>query len=225
MSRAISPPAMTRAVAVVALAAWVTTGCAYRWHTAPGPGVAHWAASIDPSPPSDPIPSIDPSVAAQVRLIPGLPQRVCEVVGLLQVDARPGMGEQALAELRARAAALGADAVVHVQLHGEDSIGSHSISGDPEWEAMLDGGEAPTADVMQLTGEAVRYRDAIGGRDYRVIAHIGVSDRLGREAEAFQRLAARARAIRADLVIEVQITRGADTRPFELHGTAIRFLR
>jgi uncharacterized protein YbjQ (UPF0145 family) len=201
------------------------SSCAYRWEMAPGPGVAHWATTIDPTPQTAPVPSVDPAAAARVTLIPGMPERVCEVVGLLQVDAQPGMGEEALAELRARAAALGADAVVHVRLHGEESIGAHSISGDPEWEAMLDGGDAPAPGVMQLTGEAVRYRDSIRGRDYHVIARIGVTDRSGREAEAFQRLAARARALRADLVIEVEVTPAVATRPFELHGTAIRFVQ
>lgn len=217
---------MTRAGVGFLLALAGSPGCAYRWEMAAGPGVGHLRASADPGPLPDPVPVVDPAIAARVQLFPGMPQRVCEVVGLLHVDARPGHGELALAELRARAAVLGADAVVHVRLHGEDSVGAHSVSGDPEWEAMLDGGDARRADLMQLTGEAVRYRDGmILGRDYHVIARIGVSDRLGREAEAFQRLAARARALRADLVIEVEVTRAADARPFQLYGTAIRFIR
>ncbi len=218
-------PRSSAPLALALLVALSSTGCAYRWETAAGPGVGHWPVSMDPGPQRDPVPDVDPAVAAQVQLIPGMPERVCEVVGLLQVDARPGMGDQALAELRARAAALGADAVVHVRLRGEDSVGDHSVSGDPAWEAMLDGDESRREGVMQLSGEAVRYRDPIRGRGYHVIGRIGVTDRLGRETEAFRRLAARARAIRADLVIEVEVTPARNTRPFEVHGTAIRFFR
>jgi uncharacterized protein YbjQ (UPF0145 family) len=203
----------------------LASGCASQWAMAAGPGSLHWAASIDAAPAPAPSPVVDPALAARVQLVPGMPERICEVIGFLEGDAPRGSGDAALAELRARAAALGADAVVHVRLHEEDSVGAHSVSGDPAWEAMLDGDERAGASVMHLTGEAVRYRDAIRGRDYHVIARIRVSDRLGRETEAFQRLAARARALRADLVIDVEVTRAAPTRPFELHGTAIRFLR
>lgn len=171
-----------------------------------------------------PVPYADPSSMQRVRLIAGMPAQTCEVIGLVQADARPGEGNAALMELRARAAALGADAVVHVRLHIEDSPGSQSVSGDPDWEAFLDDTSGTWEHAVHITGEAVRYRQLVEGRQYTVVARIGVTDRAGHEHEALERLASRARSMHADLVIDIEVTNHGDDTPFEVHGTAIRFL-
>ncbi len=173
-----------------------------------------------------PVPYADPAAIAHVQLIAGMPAATCEVVGLVEADARPGEGNAALQEIRARAAALGADAVVHVRLHVEDSPGSQSVSGDPEWEQFIDGTQGTWEQAVHVTGEAVRYRALVDvdGRPYQVVARIGVTDRAGHEHEALERLASRARAMRADLVIDIEVTNHGDDTPFEVHGTAIRFL-
>lgn len=209
-----------RAVHVVLVLA-LAPGCA---HLAPVPGVSH-APLVAPQAlvPTAPLPTLDAEALAHVRLIAGPAPGTCEVIGLVEADARPGEGELALSELRARAAALGADAVVHVRMHVEDSLGSESVSGDPEWEAFLDA-TAPVDRAVHVTGEAVRFHESMADRQYTVLARIGVMDRVGREREALARLAARARAMHADLVVDVEVTHHAADEPFEVHGTAIRFV-
>ncbi|MFO0682716.1 MAG: hypothetical protein U0234_11720 [Sandaracinus sp.] len=172
-----------------------------------------------------PVPYAAPDAIEHVQLIAGMPPATCEVIGLVTAIARPGEGDAALDELRARAAALGADAVVHVRLHVESSPGDESVSGDPEWEAMLDEAAGTWEQGVRVTGEAVRYREPIvEGRRYLVVGRIGVTDRVGHEHEALERLASRARSMRADLVIDIEVTSHGPDSPFEVHGTAIRFI-
>lgn len=187
------------------------------------PGSTHPTPAPRPVAQRDPAPAVDPAALAHVALIAGMPPTTCEVIGLVHADARPGDGNAALTELRARAAAMGADAVVHVRLHIEDSPGAMSVSGDPEWEALLDGTGGTWEHAVHVTGEAVRYRP-VEGRRYTVVARIGVTDRAGHEHEALERLASRARAMHADLVVDIEVTNHGDDTPFEVHGTAIRFV-
>lgn len=198
-------------------------GCA---HAAAVPGVT---VAPYPAPQSqayvEPVPYAAPDAIEHVQLIAGMPAATCEVIGLVSALAPPGGGDAALAELRARAAALGADAVVHVRLHVEGSPGDESVSGDPAWEAMLDDAAGPWQDGVRVSGEAVRFREPIvEGRRYLVVGRIGVTDRAGHEHEALERLASRARSMRADLVIDIEVTSQGADRPFEVHGTAIRFI-
>lgn len=172
----------------------------------------------------EPLPVVSVAARDHVQLIAGMPSRTCEVIGIVGVDARPGDGEAALEELRTRAAAMGADAVVHVRAHVEDAAGASSVSGDPEWEAVLDEAAGTYESTLHVSGEAVRYRDVVDGRHYQVVGHVNVMDRPGHEHEALERLAARARMMHADLVIDIEVTHTGGDAPFEVHGTAIRFL-
>jgi uncharacterized protein YbjQ (UPF0145 family) len=172
----------------------------------------------------EPMPMVSVAARDHVQLIAGMPSRTCEVIGIVGVDARPGDGDAALDELRARAAAMGADAVVHVRAHVEDAAGASSVSGDPEWEAVLDEAAGTYEASVHVSGEAVRYRDVVDGRHYQVVGHVDVMDRPGHEHEALERLAARARMMHADLVIDIQVMHTGGDAPFEVHGTAIRFL-
>jgi uncharacterized protein YbjQ (UPF0145 family) len=208
--------------ALALAAAWMLGGC-YRIAEVPGhtypPYPAPQTGTVQ-----RPVPQVDSSAMARVRLIAGMPPETCEVLGLVEADARPGDGNQALTELRARAAAMGADAVVHVRLHVEDSPGAESVSGDPEWEAFLDDSSGTWERAVHITGEAVRYRELVEGRRYTVVARIGVTDRAGHEHEALERLASRARSMHADLVVDIEVTNHGADAPFEVHGTAIRFV-
>lgn len=217
MTIARTPIWMTLALSVFAL-----SGC-YRWQEVPGHTYPPYAEP-QTTQIARPVPYVDPLALARVQLIAGMPAQTCEVLGLVQADARPGEGDAALNELRARAAAMGADAVVHVRLHVEDSPGSQSLSGDPDWEAFLDGSSGTWETAVHITGEAVRYHELVDGRRYTVVARIGVTDRVGHEHEALERLASRARGLHADLVIDIEVTNHGDASPFEVHGTAIRFL-
>ena len=217
---AIRPTGLT-ATTLLAGTAMCLVGC-YRLAEVPGhtypPYPARYTA-VDDAPPY-----ADPAAIEHVQLIAGMPSETCEVLGLVQAEASSGDGNAALAELRARGAALGADAVVHVRLHIDDSLGSESISGDPEWEELLAGPSGTSERAVHVTGEAVRYRQLVDGRPYRVVARVGVTDRVGREHEALERLASRARAMRADLVIDIEVTNNGGDAPFEVRGTAIRFI-
>lgn len=211
-----------RALPIAIALMLAATGCV-RLAEVPGVTVAPYPTPHVSS--GSPIPYAPPDAVSRVRLIAGMPSETCEVVGLVEVDARPGEGNAALAELRARAAAMGADAVVHVRLHVESSPGAQSVSGDPEWEAFLDDTSGTWESAVHVTGEAVRFRPSlVDGRRYTVVGRIGVTDRVGHEHEALERLASRARAMHADLVIDVEVTSRGDDAPFEVSGTAIRFV-
>jgi uncharacterized protein YbjQ (UPF0145 family) len=202
--------------------ALVGGGCA-RVVEVPGVTFAPYPAPQQ-GPVSHPVPYASPEAIAHVRLIAGMPPETCEVLGLVHADARPGDGDAALAELRARAAAMGADAVVHVRIDVEDAPGASSVSGDPDWEQFIDDTSGAWEAAVHVSGEAVRYREMVEGRRYTVVARIGVTDRVGHEHEALERLASRARALHADLVVDIEVTNHGEEEPFEVHGTAIRFV-
>ena len=155
----------------------------------------------------EPLPT-DPRIvamAASVRIFQneGL---TCSAEALGPVDVHNTMKtstERALDELRLRAAALGAEAVVNTEFeHGE-------------------GGDA----VTHLSGMAVRCRDLLKGRAYDVIGEVKVQGPMGKEEAAFQRLRAKAIEMHASLVLNVKFEHGerSDGELPTLTGTAIRF--
>lgn len=124
-----------------------------------------------------------------------------EVLGLVDVHEDVGTTEQALNELKLRAAELGAEAVLGVDFeHGDGHDATH------------------------LSGMAVRCRDLIRGRAYDVVASVEVPGAMGGEEEAFRRLKVRARELRADVLIDVAFDHGEAGRgPTTLRAKAIRF--
>ena len=124
-----------------------------------------------------------------------------EVLGLVDVHEDVGTTEQALGELKMRAAELGAEAVVGVDFeHGDGHEATH------------------------LSGMAVRCRDLIRGRTYEVVGSIEVPGAMGGEEEAFRKIKERGRELRADLLIDVAFDHGEAGRgPTKLRATAIRF--
>ncbi len=124
-----------------------------------------------------------------------------EVLGLVDVHEEMESTEQALGELRMRAAELGAEAVIGVDFeHGEGHEATH------------------------LSGMAVRCRDLIRGRTYDVIADVEVPGTMGEEEEAFVRLKERGRELRADLLVDVAFDHGEAGRgPTKLRAKAVRF--
>lgn len=124
-----------------------------------------------------------------------------EVLGLVDVHEDMSSSEQALSELKLRAAELGAEAVIGVDFeHGDGHDATH------------------------LSGMAVRCRDLLKGRSYDVIATIEVPGAMGDEASAFARLKERGRELRADLLVDVVFDHGEHGRgPTRLKARAIRF--
>jgi uncharacterized protein YbjQ (UPF0145 family) len=127
-----------------------------------------------------------------------------EVLGLVDVHERVESVDRALEVLRRKAAKVGAEAVIGVEFH----------HGEP--------GEEPT----HLSGMAVRCNDLIKGRQYDVLGRIEVPGKMGDEDGAEHELLARARAMRADLVIDMGFEHGeGGEQPTRVWGTAIRFVR
>jgi uncharacterized protein YbjQ (UPF0145 family) len=126
-----------------------------------------------------------------------------EALGPVDVHKKMENTHKALEALKLRAAALGADAVTGVDFeHGE-------------------GGSAPT----HLSGMAVRCKDLVHGRTYDVMGEITVKGAMGKEEAAFSELRAKARAMKADLILGVKFDHGegGEGEGTTLTGTAIRF--
>jgi uncharacterized protein YbjQ (UPF0145 family) len=125
-----------------------------------------------------------------------------EVLGLVDIHEPVESVDRALEVLRRKAAKVGAQAVIGVEFH----------HGEP--------GEEPT----HLSGMAVRCNDLIKGRSYDVLGRIEVPGKMGDEDGAERELMARARAMRADLVINMGFEHGeGGDQPTKVWGTAIRF--
>jgi uncharacterized protein YbjQ (UPF0145 family) len=125
-----------------------------------------------------------------------------EVLGIVDAHMRPGHQDEALAELRARAAALGADAVTGVEFHHGEAAGQ----------------------AVHLSGVAVRYRDLLQGRSYDVIADLDARAPMGEEERAHGDLRRQAGAVHADLILDVRFHHGeASDGSVRLTGKAIRF--
>jgi uncharacterized protein YbjQ (UPF0145 family) len=126
-----------------------------------------------------------------------------EALGPVDVHRKMETTSQALEGLKRRAAALGADAVLHVEFeHGE-------------------GGKEPT----HLSGMAVRCNDLIKGRKYDVIGEIEVKGAMSKEERAFDDLMTKARTLHADLLINIKYDHGegAEGEGSKLSATAVKF--
>jgi uncharacterized protein YbjQ (UPF0145 family) len=142
--------------------------------------------------------------AANVKVLQG-DHLGCPMEALGPVDVHKKMEStpQALEGLKRRAAALGADAVMHVDFeHGE-------------------GGKEPT----HLSGMAVRCNDLIKGRSYDVMGKVEVNGDMGGEEKAFAKLLGKAADMKADLLINVEFEHGegGDGEPTKVRATAIKF--
>jgi uncharacterized protein YbjQ (UPF0145 family) len=146
----------------------------------------------------------DPSViaaAARVKVLTGsgLDCRG-EALGIVDVHEPVSSEAQALELLKRRAAALGAEAIVGVEFrHGS-------------------GGAAPT----HLSGMAMRCNDLLKGRAYEELAMLEVAGDMGHEDDAFDELKTKARALGANLILDIRFEHGEATGRTMLRGKAIR---
>ena len=148
----------------------------------------------------------DPSVIAAARNVRVIQNNnldcPSEVLGLVDIHEPVESADRALEVLKRKAAKVGAEAVIGVEFH----------HGEPS--------EEPT----HLSGMAVRCNDLIKGRKYDVLGRIEVPGQMGDEDGAERELMARARAMRADLVIGMGFEHGeGGQQPTKVWGTAIRF--
>ena len=173
-----------------------------------------------PAPPATP--PVDPS---HVLVLQGSAERPCEVLGLVDVHGRMGEEGEAVGRLRERAAQMGADAVLYVEFHhgGEH----HHEDGEAEDSDSATDESAAEADPMalHLSGEAVRFRDLIGGRQYQVISVLEVEAPMGDEAQGLAELQRQAAALHADLVVGLRFVHGTGDGPLHVDGSAVRFVR
>lgn len=216
-------------------------GCgAYAWEPM-RVGSAH--APVARRTPVVPRRSVAPPTAeaiAHVLLLEGAADRPCEVLGLIDQHGRMGHEAEALERLRADAARVGADAVLHVQFdhsegdHDHDARVDEGTSGDfsGEHEEDLDAATDEAAEhggdplALHLSGTAVRFRDLIGGRPYEVLGHVEVTEGMTHEEQALAQLRARGRALHADLIIGIAFHHdGDEAGGVGVEGTAIRFVR
>ena len=150
-----------------------------------------------------PLPDVSPERAARVLILQNEDAgRPSEVLGIVDVHQQSGQQDRALQELRIRAAALDADAVVGVEFHHGEHAGEST----------------------HLSGTAVRFRDLIQGRQYDVVSELEVNAEMGHEEEALHALQARARDVNADLIVGVHFEHGeGGDGPLKLTGKAIQF--
>ncbi len=120
-----------------------------------------------------------------------------EILGIVDVSAAGG---QVIERLRAAARALGGDRVVDLEYH----------LGGP--------GEMP-----RLSGLAARCSQLLAGRDYVVIQRISVSAAPGDHRAAFAEIAARARAMQAQLLVDVDYEQGGEG-DLRISGKAARYV-
>lgn len=175
------------------LAAWLVLlpACSF---TTVGPNAHHGTPDPDP---------LGAGVAETVKILQN-ESLSCSSEALGTVDVHEAMKNEgeALALLRRRAAALGAEAVVGVEFH----------HGDGE------------AGATHLSGMAVRCKDLIQGREYDVIGELDVPGEMEHEEEAFETIRVRASALHADLIIDIHFEHGeGEGQPTRLTGRAIRF--
>ncbi len=150
--------------------------------------------------PLDPAPSRHLSPAASRVMV--TPQdnlgRKLDVLAVLDFHTRADSEDKGFDELREKAAALGADAVVGAQFeHGEGSEPSH------------------------LSGMAVKY-GVDDPRPFDVLGEIDIATPEDDDDKGFDRLRAQAAKLGADEVRDIEFDHGAEGGKSHLKGRAVR---
>jgi uncharacterized protein YbjQ (UPF0145 family) len=138
--------------------------------------------------------------AGEVEVFESEADRPTEIIGTIAVREPMTSFTDALRELRESAARVGADAIVHVELHRDDRASEQTVT---------------------LSGVAVRYGDLLAGRGYVVLGDIQIDGATDDDLVTAMR--ERARAMGADAVVGVHMQRGNAGGMLRAQGTAIRF--
>lgn len=124
----------------------------------------------------------------------------CDILEVVDLHTRAASEEKGFDELRARADALGADAVIGAEFeHG--------------------GGDEPS----HLSGMIVRYGPPVP--PYVDIGEVAVASDPKAQDKGLAELVARGRAMGGDRVIGVTFEHGEDGKPGEVRGRVIRYVR
>ena len=153
------------------------------------------------SPPPPPAPVVD---GARVRRIVVTTEktlgRPCEIVAIFDLHTAATDEDKGFDELRARALALGADAVIRAEFeHGEGSEPSH------------------------LSGMAVRF--SAPRPPYDEIGSVDVESDGASTDKGLEELERRRRALGADQIVGVTFEQGEGGARGHLRGTAVRYRR
>ncbi len=192
---------------VLACVLSVALGGCYRWSGRYGRNTAtQYAQQNDADADTEegaPITDADRQLGERVVLLQSLAGQHVEVVGAVDVHEPPGYESQGLADLKARAAQLGAQGLTSVETHPP----------------------APGENVTHFSGLAIRFNDLLRGRPYTVIGEVDVDASMLHEDEAYAELRRRARELHADLLLGVRFDHGDGTGPVHLKAQAIRILQ
>ena len=124
----------------------------------------------------------------------------CEIMVVFDIHTHADSQDKGFEELRAKAEALGADAVIGAEFeHGDGNEPSH------------------------LSGMAVRYIEA--PPDYEPIGQIDIPSDEDATDKGLDTMRARAAALGADEVVNVQFEHGEEGKLGHLTGLAVRFRR
>jgi len=153
-------------------------------------------ASVLPSPASR-----SPELARIVVYEGKSSPRPAIVVGVIDVHTTALNSEGGFDELRRRALALGADAIISAEFHhGDDKEPSH------------------------VSGLAIRYRNTVVP-PYDVLGQLDIPSSSGdsaAQAAALEELTRRGGAMGADEIVSVEFHHGDEGQPSHLTGTAVR---
>jgi uncharacterized protein YbjQ (UPF0145 family) len=141
--------------------------------------------------------------ASRVHVYPkgSAPDQRAEVVGVLDFHSAAESEDKGFEELRAHAAALGADAVIDAEFeHGEGGEPSH------------------------LSGMAVRFI-TYDLPPYDVLGDIDIETPEDAEDKGFDAMRRKAAEMGADRIVEVRFEHGGEGGSSHLHGKAVRYRR
>ena len=182
------------------------TACTSAYEHAPlsTPSACQACARPPPPPPPPKKPTTAPAALSDAAkkvqvLTEAEAPKPCEVVGVLDFHTDEDSEDKGFDELRARAAELGADAVIAADFeHGAEGEKSH------------------------LSGVAVKYKP-VDGRPFKVLARIDIPTPEDADDKGFETMRSKAASLGADEVIAVKFHHGAEGEMSHLTGLAIRF--
>lgn len=147
-----------------------------------------------------------PSAAARRMLVtpdegcPAAEAKPCEILEIVDLHTHATSEEKGFDELRARAVAIGGDAIIGAEFeHGEKDEPSH------------------------LSGMIVRYSQPVP--PYVEIGEVEVASDPNATDKGLSKLVARGRAIGGDRVVSITFEHGEDGNMGHLRGRAVRYVR
>jgi len=139
-----------------------------------------------------------PREPKRIRFIEGPISVPTQVLGVVDVEGCGTPPNRIFDLLEAKAEALGADAIVGL-----------AYERDP-------------VTCARWSATAIRFKDLVQGRSYEAIGTVEITYIKGDEAAALKKLKAKAKAMHADLLLDLKYDREGDVP--RVSGTAVRFV-